>query len=297
MKSTPQLSEGGYKSCIPFIMALNHATPKALQKLNQGRGVISMILFSLYPTVCFFLPSETYLESRLFSISLALILMVGSAYILQLCRDYLAFLWMIYGMTSMAIGISILNEGTVAALNNNYPLVMDRLQKEASFAIICTQVGFMLYYLYSRRLVSKSTVQSICKAYHIPVSVVFHLRVQYDLWLPIAGSGTFDDNETKNSLPWPMMVQPMILALAISGRMLPLLVKMGVAAGSRIAAAVLDGEANAVSKLRAEGQPDPIDHSLNEQKRKDPIESQHGPLTRRARRRSSASIRIESTLR
>lgn len=272
-------------------------TPKALQKLNQGRGVVSMILFSLYPTVCFFLPSETFLESRLFSVSLALILMVGSAYILQVFQDYLAVLWVVYGMTSMAIGISILNEGTVSALNDNYPLVMDRLQKEASFVINCTQVGFMLYYLYSRRLVSKSTVQSICKAYHIPVSLVFLLRAQYDLWLPIDGSGTFDDNETKQSLPWPMMVQPMILALAMSGKMLPLLAKMGVAAGSRIAAAVLDAEANAVSKLHAEEQPNTFDHSLNEQKRKYPIESQHGHLTRRPRRRSSASIRIESTLR
>lgn len=197
-------------------------------------------------------------------------------------------------MTSMAIGISILNEGTVAALNEHYPLVMDRLQKEASFVINCTQAGFMLYYLYSRRLVTKLTVQSICKAYHIPMSLVFVFRVQYDLCCSLNGNATVDNNAVKHSLPWPMVVQPIILAIAMSGKLLPLLVKMGVVAGSKFVAAALNYGANVVSQSPVEGRDYSLERSLNERKLKQSLKTQYGQLITRPRRRSSGSIRVES---
>lgn len=135
--------------------------PKTLQRFNQGRGVVTMILFSMFPLLMHYCP-EYYLRNVLFCKLFSLLLITGSTYVYNLIKDYGRFLFVFYGLTPMALGISILTagrKGTILSFNESYPLVLDRIEKESSFVISCVQMGFMLYYLYSRDLVTKCTVQ------------------------------------------------------------------------------------------------------------------------------------------
>jgi hypothetical protein len=195
-------------------------TPKVLQRFNQGRGVVCMIMFSLFPTVL--ICPQRILEDRIFSTIFSLSLIAGSLFIYDLIKDYSKLLYVVYGLTPLALGISILTygQGTVASFNDSYPLVSDRIQKEASFVISCVQMGFMLYYLYSRKLVTQHTVQKICRSYHVPMFVLYFCRVERDLWLQLS-----TDNYNGTIIPAPMLVQPMILTLAIFLKLLPFIVK------------------------------------------------------------------------
>lgn len=187
-------------------------TPRGVQKANQGRGVVAMLLFSLFPLVCQYMPQYA-LDSRMFARGLALTLMAGSVLVYHLLKDYKRpALWFVYGMTPMALGLSILccsdGSGSVASVLENNPLVMDQFQKQASFVISCVQMGFMQYYLYSRNLVTKRTVQIICKTYHVTLSMIFLYRVERDVWLRLTTGTVFHT--------WLMMAQPMILTLALN---------------------------------------------------------------------------------
>lgn len=199
-------------------------TPRILQRFNQGRGIVTMLLFSLFPLTCRYM-SQAILESKMFSTVIALIMIWGSVSVFNLVKDYGKLLWLIYGMTPMALGISIIccSRGSIASVQEDYSMILDRFQKEASFVISCVQMGFMMYYLYSRNLVTRNTVQKICKTYHVSLSMVFLLRIERDLWLQFT-----KESYTKTAagvLPWPMMIQPMILTLALNAKLLPLLLK------------------------------------------------------------------------
>ena len=187
-------------------------TKRILQRFNQGRGVVTMLLYSLVPFVYSILPNY-YLESRRFSNLVALTMITGSAYSYCLIKDYGAHLWLVYGMTPMALGISMLchSDQTVLSFYESYPLAMDRYLKEASLVICCVQLGFLMYYLYSRNLVTKSTVQTICKTYHITMGIFFLLRVKHDLMVYYPTGGT---------IPWPMLIQPMLLTALFSFKLL-----------------------------------------------------------------------------
>ena len=84
----------------------------------------------------------------------------------------------------MAMGFSIFTsiKGTVASLNEESPLVMDRFQKDGAFVICCVQMGFMLYYLYSQKLVTQTQVQKICKKYHVVFVLIYLVRIMRDLF-------------------------------------------------------------------------------------------------------------------
>merc|ERR1711935_422846 len=97
------------------------------------------------------------------------------------------------------------------------PLVIDRFKKEASFVISCVQFGFMMYYLYSRNLVTKKTVQKACKTYHSTVATIYVIRVMHDLL-------TYFIETPTSIIPWPMLVQPILLSMAFSLKLLKPLV-------------------------------------------------------------------------
>merc|ERR1719343_107614 len=133
-------------------------------------------------------------------------------------------------MTPMALGISILccSRGTVTSIIQEYSMITDRFEKEAAFVISCVQMGFMTYYLYSRNLVTKDMVQKICKTYHVTLSVMYLFRVERDLWLQFTKSN--DPSSIRNApvssiVPWPMLIQPMILTLALTAKLLSLILK------------------------------------------------------------------------
>ena len=186
-------------------------TRRILQRFNKGRGVVTMLIYSLFPLVCSTAP-QYILEDSVFSTGLALALIGGSAYAYHLIKEYGAHLWLVYGMNPMAMGISILSSagGTVASVNENSPLAMDRLQKDASFVISCVQLGFMMYYLYSRKLVTQQQVQKVCKTYHVSLVLIYLVRMERDIF-----AYNFTDFTTVGSIPIAMLVHPMILSLGL----------------------------------------------------------------------------------
>jgi hypothetical protein len=168
--------------------------PRVIQKANQGRGVVAMLLFPIFPLVCRYMP-QNVMESGVFAKGLAVTLMAGSASIYHLMKDYEnPALWLLYGMTPMTLGLSILccsdHTGSVASVLENYPSVMDRYLKESSFVICCAQVTCLQYYLYSRNLFAKSTVQKVCTIYQITIGAIFLYQFTTD-----AGG----------NVPWPMI--------------------------------------------------------------------------------------------
>jgi len=168
--------------------------PRAIQKVNQGRGVVAMLVFSLFPLVCQYMP-QNVMESGVFAKGLALTLMAGSASVYHLMKDYRnPALWLLYGMTPMTLGLSILccsdHTGSVASVLENYPSVMDRYLKESSFVICCAQVICLQYYLYSRNLLAKSTVQKVCTIYQIALGAIFLYQFTID---------------ARGNVPWPMI--------------------------------------------------------------------------------------------
>ena len=148
-------------------------------------------------------------------------MITGSAYSYRLIKDYGAHLWLVYGMTPMTLGISMLchSDQTVLSFYESYPLAMDRYLKEASLVICCVQLGFLMYYLYSRNLVTKSTVQTICKTYHITMGILFLLRVTRDLLVYFL---EIPSNATGGIIPRPMLIQPMLLTALFSFKLLKL---------------------------------------------------------------------------
>lgn len=256
-------------------------SPRGMQKANQGRGVVAMLLFSLLPLVCQYMTQHA-LDSRVFAKGLALTLMAGSAFVYHLLKDYgKPALWLVYGMTPMALGMSILccsdHRGSVASVTENYPAVMDQFQKEASFVISCVQMGFFQYYLYSRNLVTKRTVQKICKTYHVTLSMIFLYRVERDLWLRFTTG-------TVGVIPWPMMVQPMILTLAMNVLLVPLVLKKVLAMGAK----TVTEQQSMKSSLPVKRIQSPQHQQTHEAKNSTAFAK---------RRRSSATTRIESVCR
>merc|ERR1712194_849775 len=92
--------------------------------------------------------------------------------------------------------------------------------------------GFMLYYMYSRNLVTQLTVQKICKRYHVTMVIIYLFRVERDLWLyfttttttPIYTTASTDCSD-RGSIPAFLLVQPIILTIAILAILLRLIVK------------------------------------------------------------------------
>mmetsp|Transcript_1897 Transcript_1897/g.2134 ORF Transcript_1897/g.2134 Transcript_1897/m.2134 type:complete len:393 (+) Transcript_1897:152-1330(+) len=196
-------------------------TPQILKRFNQGRGVVTMLLFSLFPLVCTY-GSQAMLDSQLVATSMAVTFLVGSAGVYRLVKDYSRVMWMVYGLTPMMLGLSLLtHDGSIASFLATYPSAMDWYQKEASFVVSCVQMGFLLYYLYSRNKVTQTTVNTICKTYHVGLTLVYLFRVEHDLWVewnyfPNAAATAV------TTVPGPMVAKVMLLTLALSAKIVPL---------------------------------------------------------------------------
>merc|ERR1712194_752066 len=91
--------------------------------------------------------------------------------------------------------------------------------------------GFMLYYMYSRNLLTQITVQKICKYYHVTMVIIYLFRVERDLWLYFTTTTTTTIYTTAStdcdlgSIPAFLLVQPVILTIAILAIFLRLIVK------------------------------------------------------------------------
>ena len=75
--------------------------------------------------------------------------------------------------------------------------------KEALFVTCCVEFGFLWFYLYSRRLVTKELVQSMCKHYHPAVLYVWVFRLTVDRWW----------NKLPTSMSWVMALNSLLTVL------------------------------------------------------------------------------------
>ena len=200
-------------------------TCRQLQRLNQGRGVITPMLKSIYPLVLsfYYFPHENdntnTIKNVLFSSDQTEILfsIVLATSVLALCYhqytlicDYGRVIWTVYGVAPMCFAVSILYSGlslsqfksgdiwvaaggggSLRTLLESHPYALDYLYLDAVFTLACIQFGFLWYYLYSRRLATQTQVQRACGIYHPIMLVLWVSRIlcdqlRQDHSLPIA---------------------------------------------------------------------------------------------------------------
>jgi len=152
-----------------------------MQNFNRGRGALAMLSYSLFPMLVQLCPSEL-LDSILFSSVVAIATLSCTTKTFFLIQDYRRVLFFVYGMYSAAVAVAILRYGRISSLLRAYPLLPNHFEKQAYFVVSCVQFGFMWYYFYSRRLVSKEWVQSMCKNYHPIMFVAYLIRLSFDQW-------------------------------------------------------------------------------------------------------------------
>lgn len=152
-----------------------------MQNFNRGRGTLAMLSYSLFPMLVQHCPSEL-LDSILFSSVVAIATLSCTTKTFFLIQDYRRVLFFVYGMYPAAVAVAILQYGSISSLLRAYPLLPNHFEKQAYFVVSCVQFGFMWYYFYSRRLVSKEWVQSMCKNYHPIMFVAYLIRLSFDQW-------------------------------------------------------------------------------------------------------------------
>jgi hypothetical protein len=176
-------------------------TPKQLQNLNRGRGTLVPLSYSLLPALTCVVP-RSFLKSEIFSIAVAVATIALSAGSYRLIREYGKALFMVYGLYPALASLAVLRHHQLSAVLDHYPCLVDHMEHQAYFVVSCIQMGFLLYYLYSRRLITKESAQQICKHYH-PTLMFSYLAC--DVWQ--YGSG-------RSILPWPMVVHSVLFRLA-----------------------------------------------------------------------------------
>ena len=133
-----------------------------------------------------------------------------------LIRDYGKALFVVYGGSKLGFSLHLL---LLAGSNNNTENALEYLEKESLLVTCCVEFGFLWYYLYSRRLVTKEFVQIMCRNYHPALLYVWMLRLTADRWW--------------TKLPWASMFWVMVLNSLLTVLFLVKMVQSLVAAGRR----------------------------------------------------------------
>jgi hypothetical protein len=190
-------------------------TAAQLQNFNRGRGTLTPLTYSLIPLFMSLAPNS-WLESSQCSIALALTTMALSAGSFALIRDYSKPLFWVYGLYPALISLMVIWHHRLSAVlllhddDGHYPSsLLTHMEHQSYFVISCIQVGFLLYYLYSRRLITKEFVQRVCKLYH-PTMMFSYLMC--DAW-QFGGSGGGWFGVSMVGLPWPVVVHSVVLRL------------------------------------------------------------------------------------
>ena len=186
-------------------------TPQQLQNFNRGRGTLTPLSYSLLPLFISVAPNS-WLESAHCSIALALTTMALSAGSFTLIREYGKPLFWVYGLYPALVSMMVLWHQRLSAVflvHSNYPRLLTHMEHQAYFVISCIQVGFLLYYLYSRRLITKEFVQRSCRHYH--PTMMFSYLVCDALHFGHGGGGFFLGLPI--GLPWTVVVHSIVLRL------------------------------------------------------------------------------------
>lgn len=152
-----------------------------MQNFNRGRGTLTLLSYSLFPIVVLQCPQD-WLGSTSFSSGIALVTLGLTFQTFKLISDYGKTLFVVYGMFPAIVGITILQYGNVSAMLQAHSQLADHFEKQAYLILTSVQFGFMWYYCYSRRMVSKEWVQVMCANYHSLVFFVYVARLTADQW-------------------------------------------------------------------------------------------------------------------
>ena len=199
-------------------MAQKGLTSKQMQQFNRGRGVVAPILSATYPLLYRYLQqkpdqAQIILDDAILSRLIGASILLVTLYQYTLIRDYGKALFIVYGGSKLGFSLHLLYVGSFSSLREQYPCAIDYLEKEALLVTCCVEFGFLWYYLYSRRLVAKELVQTMCKNYHPAVLYVWVWRLTMDRWwsqLPL-------------SLSWVMALNSLLTALFLIKMMKSLL--------------------------------------------------------------------------
>ena len=145
---------------------------RQVQNFNRARGTVSLLNYSFFPLLVSQSPQE-WLDSTLFSTAYAIVAVLMAIKTFILVREYQTKFFILYGMFPTVLAVSILWYGRIGAMIEAYPKVVDYAEKQAYFYAACVQFGFMWYFLYSRRLITKEFVQLACKTYHPTMIVIY----------------------------------------------------------------------------------------------------------------------------
>mmetsp|Transcript_16654 Transcript_16654/g.25375 ORF Transcript_16654/g.25375 Transcript_16654/m.25375 type:complete len:379 (-) Transcript_16654:399-1535(-) len=148
---------------------------KQMQNFNRGRGVLAPVLSAAYPLL-FRFPSS-FLQNALYSRMVGGTFALVALYQFILIRDYGPALFIVYGGSKLGFSLHVLWSGSLWAMHEKYPYAMEYLEKEAVLVTCCVEFGFLWYYLYSRRLVTKRWVQLMCKNYHPALLYIWVARI------------------------------------------------------------------------------------------------------------------------
>ena len=202
-------------------MSQKGLSSKQMQQFNRGRGVVAPILSAIYPLLYRYLNRhETILDDATTARLIGALILSVTLYQYTLIRDYGKALFIVYGGSKMGFSLHLLSTGSFSSLGNQYPYAIDYLEKEALLVTCCVEFGFLWYYLYSRRLVTKEFVQTMCKNYHPAVLYIWVGRLTVDRWwskLPLSLSWVM----ALNSLLTALFLIKMIKSLIGSGNQAP----------------------------------------------------------------------------
>jgi len=203
-------------------------TPQQLQNFNRGRGTLTPLSYALLPFFISVAP-ESWLESAHCSVTIALTTMALSAGSFTLIREYSKPLFWVYGLYPSLVSMTVLWHQRLSAvllLHGNYPHLLTHMEHQAYFVISCIQFGFLLYYLYSRRLITKEFVQRTCKHYH--PTMMFSYLVCDILHFGRGGGGLLG---LPIGLPGTVVAHSIVLRLVGMGYAWKMIGKRGVVAG------------------------------------------------------------------
>ena len=189
-------------------MAQKGLSSKQMQQFNRGRGVVAPILSAIFPLLYRCLQqhpeqAQIILDDAMLSRLIGASILLVALYQYTLIRAYGKALFIVYGGSKLGFSLHLLFVGSFSSLREQYPYAIDYLEKEALLVTCCVQFGFLWYYLYSRRLVTKELVQSMCKNYHPAVLYIWVWRLTMDRWW----------SQLPMSLSWVMALNSLLTAL------------------------------------------------------------------------------------
>ena len=157
-------------------------SPQQMQNFNKGRGVIAMIISPIFPLLYQCAPKEV-LSHPIFTYIIGLIMFLITWHQSKLIFDYSKVVFGSYGLSKMIFAFHLLlTSMTLEDVQTSYPYMITFMEIESYMVVSCVQFGFLWYYLHSRKLVSKNSIQTYCKMYHPTVLCVWVMRITYDRW-------------------------------------------------------------------------------------------------------------------